>query len=976
MTRIRTDSLGLRSKRNPVVYTNVVAGSTAMESSIMDTTDALETGGEMVVVEDVSSSIEHHQHHHHHHHHNHQGVATVPLMNGITVTLANGTAVAVGDNKYDVADKAGIDFASATNHNNTEPQPTTTTTVVKPPAPPSVDDKMQCYASNQDDDNEASSMMMVDSVGATGTAHCNSSHSSASNTSTSSTSSSSSSSSTSSSSTVGSAASHPEEDDVEGDEEDVEEEEEEDDETNRAGDDHGASSAVVDETTSVDKLHMMQTDDDPLLQETINAIMNGADGIEVVNTTDHDPIDAHTEIAAVVTAEMVHTSTPRPATTDEVETDRNYECTYCGKLFTRSNTLSYHLKVHTGERPFKCKHCAKAFREQYRLMKHLKTHSKYRNRRLERGCLVEQQAAPAGLRVPLHRGGSAVVAATAAAAAAAAALMAANAPNTGEEDYATGDSERFFKSYELPDASVAMKLEPDISLTEDADETAVEDGPRTTLLTTEVVETMEEHHESVTVADEQLDDPNETSDGIALSGDGNDIRYQIIEERIKSLQREVHLVNQNLNRVESKVDSLTRIISLFIGKFEDETELANQVAQQQQLQQQQQEQHQQQEQEEQEEQHLEETEEQILQTVSEETGAVVPVASLTVVTHQQQQQQQQQSVSPSVQPKTIFLTSTTPTQNASSAAAAQQVHVYASSSSPLAHHHHHHQQQQATLVKETRAGNTHYYQLTEPSSVVHIKADASPSPIPMKVPSPSPTPPSPQTQTHQQQHHHLTLTNGAGGNQLLDTFPEIPELPIRTVSDFLDLNDHCTDNEQFLLQMMIRLHQEIHNSQPFQRNIKRMMEALVTYEVLCQFSWSGKSAINGQYTKYVFGNSLGIIDLLMKTLNLGKSAEEAEANQKPIFAAIQSFIKHSRQNMIRDSRKRRDQSRGVIPLGAGEVIAGMVPDTTTTTTIALHVNGGERLQIKQLRSERHHHHHHHHQQQQQQQPQTELVHPF
>lgn len=145
-----------------------------------------------------------------------------------------------------------------------------------------------------------------------------------------------------------------------------------------------------------------------------------------------------------------------------------------------------------------------------------------------------------------------------------------------------------------------------------------------------------------------------------------------------------------------------------------------------------------------------------------------------------------------------------------------------------------------------------------------------------------------------------------------DTFPEVPELPIRTVNDFLDLNDHCSDNEQFLLQMMIRLHQEVDQSQPHQRNVKKMMEALVTYEVLCQFSWSGKSAINGQYTKYVFGNSVGIIDLLTKTLNLGRSNEEAQANQKPILTAIQSFIKHSRQNMLRDSRKRRE-SGGVYP---------------------------------------------------------------
>uniref|UniRef100_A0A182LUX1 C2H2-type domain-containing protein n=1 Tax=Anopheles culicifacies TaxID=139723 RepID=A0A182LUX1_9DIPT len=772
MTRIRRDTLGLRRNANPNLYASSVptSASSAMESSIMSTADALATAGEMVVVEDVSASIEHHHH----------SVSTVPLMNGITVTLTNGTVTVDGEdgdnNKYDVADKdendlPAIDFASATNHNNMETQTTPSREELHEP----------------------------EHVGA----------------------------------------------------------------------------SVVDESTSVDKLHMMQTDDDPLLQETINAIMNGAEGIEVVNTSEHDHVETGTvpsdpSIASVMAATR--------STNDEVETDRNYECTYCGKLFTRSNTLSYHLKVHTGERPFKCKHCAKAFREQYRLMKHLKTHSKYRNRRLERGCNIVEQAdsrvmmAPS-VRVHLHRGASAAL------------LAGANGlVTTGEEDYTTGDSERFFKSYDLPDGSVAMKLEPDISLTEDADVSDV--GPDA-MLTTEEVETAEDHQPLI----EEQEDPNGVQDGTG-SGDGNEIRYQIIEERIKSLQREVHLVNQNLNRVETKH----------------------------------------------------------------------PHHVSTSTT------------SPSIQPKTIFLTSTTATpQNPTGAQVqVQPVSVFHTSSSPIAHQHP--VSRVGTHAKEARTTtNTHYYQFAEPSTVVHVKPEASPPPTAQKVCSPSPTPPPQQQPPPASQAPTQALTLGSsvnGGNQLLDTFPEIPELPIRTVSDFLDLNDHCTDNEQFLLQMMIRLHQEIHNSQPFQRNIKRMMEALVTYEVLCQFSWSGKSAINGQYTKYVFGNSLGIIDLLTKTLNLGKSAQEAEANQKPIFAAIQSFIKHSRQNMIRDSRKRRDPIRGSVGGGmavTGEVIAGMVPDTTTattTTTIAYHVNGGERLQIKQLRSERHHH------------QQTELVNPF
>uniref|UniRef100_A0A8W7P428 DUF4806 domain-containing protein n=1 Tax=Anopheles coluzzii TaxID=1518534 RepID=A0A8W7P428_ANOCL len=422
------------------------------------------------------------------------------------------------------------------------------------------------------------------------------------------------------------------------------------------------------------------------------------------------------------------------------------------------------------------------------------------------------------------------------------------------------------------------------------------------------------------------------------------------------------MVNQSLSRVESKVDGLTRIISLFIGKFEDESELANQAAQQQQ-QQHEQEQEQVQEQEQEQEHEQEQEQEQELTTVSADGETVVPVTSLTMMSPEQQQQQHAStSTSPSsIQPKTIFLTTAAPQGTPTAQLKVQPVGVFQSSATHPAQH------RSGPLAKEPRT-YTHYYQFTDPATVVHVKPEGDPSP--------SPTPPPGHTQ-------HLKLASngggGGGGNQLLDTFPDIPELPIRTVSDFLDLNDHCTDNEQFLLQMMIRLHQEVHNSQPFQRNVKRMMEALVTYDVLCQFSWSGKSAINGQYTKYVFGNSLGIIDLLTKTLNLGKSAAEAQADQKAIFAAIQSFIKHSRQNMIRDSRKRRDpMMRGSVAFtgAGGEIIAGMMPDTTTTTSaITYHVaNGGERFQIKQLKTERHHHQEQAEQSQQQQQQQ--LANPF
>lgn len=463
-------------------------------------------------------------------------------------------------------------------------------------------------------------------------------------------------------------------------------------------------------------------EDDPLLQETINALMSGAGGIEVV------------------------TGTAGSGGGEEV--DRNYECPYCGKLFTRSNTLSYHLKVHNDERPYKCGSCDKAFREQYRLTKHLRTHAKDQQQDQETEHSQDSS-------FPSTSTGQ----------------------NTAEdEDYATGDSERFFKSYD----PAGLKLEPDISLTVDGT------------------------------------NPQSASSGeptAQSSSSEQDVRYQIIEERIKSLQREVHLVNSNLSRVESKLDGLTKIIAIFINKFD-------------------------------------EVEAQSAATIP-APGKMIPLLSIPA----EALPQAQPPPAPQQPPQTIQMIVTEP------------------------------QPQQPPPVQI-------------PVSVPVV-------PEPQSQPQPVTTFVAPTGST-------TSIGNGSSCWKNDETFPEVPELPIRTVNDFLDLNDHCSDNEQFLLQMMIRLHQEVDQSQPHQRNVKKMMEALVTYEVLCQFSWSGKSAINGQYTKYVFGNSVGIIDLLTKTLNLGRSNEEALANQKPILTAIQSFIKHSRQNMLRDSRKRRESS-GVYP---------------------------------------------------------------
>ncbi|XP_058828826.1 uncharacterized protein LOC131688528 [Topomyia yanbarensis] len=480
------------------------------------------------------------------------------------------------------------------------------------------------------------------------------------------------------------------------------------------------------------KLAIMPTEEDPLLQETINALMNGTGGIEAVSAT---------------------------GVSEGIESERNYECNYCGKLFTRSNTLSYHLKVHTDERPYKCGSCDKAFREQYRLTKHQRTHTKDQPGNGQQDQETE------------HSQDSS---------------FQSTSGRTGEdEDYATGDSERFFKSYELQEGTAVMKLEPDISLTVDGTST----NPST------------------------------------QASSENDVRYQIIEERIKSLQREVHLVNQNLNRVETKLDGLTKIIAIFINKFDDAEPSQS--------------------------------------SSSSNANAAIPIPLVTMPMENL----------PTVQAQAV----------------------------PLSMGH----------LSQLPTPHQPIQIITHPAPIAAVQVQSTPK---TQMPQPFENGTS-NNNNNSNVNTFISTGCGSGVSSLVsgnDTFPEVPELPIRTVNDFLDLNDHCTDNEQFLLHMMIRLHQEVDSSQPHQRNVKKMMEALVTYEVLCQFSWSGKSAINGQYTKYVFGNSVGIIDLLTKTLNLGKSDEEAEANRKPIFTAIQSFIKHSRQNMLRDSRKRRE-SGGTYP---------------------------------------------------------------
>ena len=120
--------------------------------------------------------------------------------------------------------------------------------------------------------------------------------------------------------------------------------------------------------------------DEKLLDKIGNQFYEFIGGIEEEENSKEDGIEEACNIAKGKSPkkleEKLKTNTCEPKDSNEGRKDKKeFNCSYCSKVFTRKDHAANHERIHTGEKPYKCETCKKCFTRSDSLKCHERLHT-------------------------------------------------------------------------------------------------------------------------------------------------------------------------------------------------------------------------------------------------------------------------------------------------------------------------------------------------------------------------------------------------------------------------------------------------------------------------------------------------------------------------------------------------------------------------------------------------------------------------